>query len=588
MPINPARLIDELIEIMMVPRRAAPPGRTQMRPAAAPAPAAGVQVDMEALARQLSSRTAPASAPSPGPTPATASTRPATAAGPVPAATPGAPIDMQALARTMAARVQEVNASVAPPAAAPTSAPAAPGVQPTPVTAAPRVSREAIEATGRGTSESAAQLGARSFLIDHLGYIPASLDPLAWARKLGLTSPETYRPGTAQPHPTLYRGVSVGAAPTPPVSAATTPRGPAPGTTPRPTRYPEDILNQVFRRSQPGGITESAWLTTPQRRAMHAAGLRPTTDPVEIHRVLNEAGLPITAGQISRRLTAVRQMGGTTGTPLTPSRVGQSQSQRVAPPADPWVDPDVARWVRQRGLGKSGQEFGRRYFAGLMERPQIYTTSGGGTLHMSGDLRVPPSGWTLRRQDGSQVQIPGGTTLGNMTRTINARDRYAYNNYFELDDRFHRLSIAKTLLKAQVALYRRMGLDKVTVSAGLSGGGHSWARFGFIPDANGWQTLRGAILARLDRLEATGLGPLDPAYEADVRQLLRNDDPVTLRRVARLGMTPGANADSGSGLGQYLLRGLGWRGTLDLRDAATMRHFDEYVRDAPAPPGAAP
>jgi hypothetical protein len=331
-----------------------------------------------------------------------------------------------------------------------------------------------------------------------------------------------------------------------------------------------------------------AWLTTGQRRALardpqfsRGSGSLVSAPPTAIHEALNRLGMPITVEQISRRLTAVRQMGGTTGTPLTPSRAGQTQSQRVASPTDPWANPGVAQWVQQHGLGKSGQEFGRRYFAGLMERPSAYTSADGDVLHMSGNLRTPPSGWTLRSRDGTQVQIPGGTTLGNITRTISARDRLAYNNYFELDERFHRLSIAKTLLKAQVALYRRMGLDKVTVSAGLSGGGHSWARFGFIPDANGWQSLRDRLLSRLERV--TGL---DPNYKAAVVRMLQSNDPTTLRDVAKLGMTPGANEESR--LGQRLLRGEGWRGTLDLRDPETMRHFDEYVRDAPAPPGATP
>lgn len=42
-----------------------------------------------------------------------------------------------------------------------------------------------------------AEAGARQFLMDRLGFVPAG-EPEAWARHYGLTSPETYRSGTAQ------------------------------------------------------------------------------------------------------------------------------------------------------------------------------------------------------------------------------------------------------------------------------------------------------------------------------------------------------------------------------------------------------
>jgi hypothetical protein len=53
-----------------------------------------------------------------------------------------------------------------------------------------------------------AEEGAKQFLKDHLGFIPAG-EPLAWAKNYGLTSPETYKAGTALKHPTLYDASAV-------------------------------------------------------------------------------------------------------------------------------------------------------------------------------------------------------------------------------------------------------------------------------------------------------------------------------------------------------------------------------------------
>ena len=53
------------------------------------------------------------------------------------------------------------------------------------------------------------------------------------------------------------------------------------------------------------------------------------------------------------------------------------------------------------------------------------------------------------------------------------------------------------MLKAQFDEYEKLGVAKVTVHANIDVGGYAWARFGFVPDQDGWNDLRKSLKQRV-------------------------------------------------------------------------------------------
>src|SRR5689334_869735 len=56
---------------------------------------------------------------------------------------------------------------------------------------------------------------------------------------------------------------------------------------------------------------------------------------------------------------------------------------------------------------------------------------------------------------------------------------------------------AKAVPRAQFDEYERLGVSFVTVHANIDVGGYAWARFGFTPDEDGWNTLRETLKLRI-------------------------------------------------------------------------------------------
>jgi GNAT superfamily N-acetyltransferase len=251
--------------------------------------------------------------------------------------------------------------------------------------------------------------------------------------------------------------------------------------------------------------------------------------------------------------------------PITPSQAQAPQIQRVAPPAtytDPYTRPAVQRWLAQHLPGKEAQQFHQAYTSGFMPQPSV-TVDRAGSLSVQGTLRAPNE-MIGRGRDGREVRIPAGTFLGTMNRDIHPKTREAYNAYFALDPQYQGLGIAKTILRGQIDVYRRMGnIDTVKVSAGLDGGGHTWARFGFVPYESSWQSLQGRLRYRL----LDNIRDIDPQVKADLLTLINHPDPLKIRQLANVPTW-----------GRRLLAGTSWTGTLDLRNAETMRYFDAYTR----------
>lgn len=142
--------------------------------------------------------------------------------------------------------------------------------------------------------------------------------------------------------------------------------------------------------------------------------------------------------------------------------------------------------------------------------------------------------------------------------------------------------VAQVMANA-LAVYQRLGVERITLTAGLSAGSAVWPRLGFSPaNEEEWTALRQVIRRNVAKLDAAVFAsfqtvhgrPLDPALAA----ILQDDDPLAVFEL--LDVDPGNQAGKASGLrfgiAGVLLTGGHWRGVLELNGAGG-RRLKAYV-----------
>jgi hypothetical protein len=98
------------------------------------------------------------------------------------------------------------------------------------------------------------------------------------------------------------------------------------------------------------------------------------------------------------------------------------------------------------------------------------------------------------------LQDERGNTIAEYSRDIDFDDKYAYSAYFKVRSSEQGGDIGKRLLAANVAMYEKLGLEKVKVTANIDVGGYAWARYGYVPTASAWDQLSGQIEHRIDQM----------------------------------------------------------------------------------------
>lgn len=330
---------------------------------------------------------------------------------------------------------------------------------------------------------------------------------------------------------------------------------------------------QIIHRYEPGPQTPGPDFTNIPRRPnplVQVPGQRGSGQFIAGQRVPSQNLAPRTYPPTARQ-------------PITPSRATQPQTARTAPSAAPrtpysWQtglrDQEPARQFFDTHIraqtGLNPEQFTKYYFADYVRNPHVRVA--GNTMHIGGTVRAPRD-MVARNAQGQEVRIAAGTYLGEIRRQITPGSREVYNEYFALSQEYQGLGVARQVFRNQIDVYRRMGgIDRVKVNAGLDGGGHTWARFGFVPTSESWIANRQQFLGRLRSIQN-----LTPARRAAVEALIRNDDPMSARALAALPMVKGGE---GSGLGRKIMMNSGWRGYLDLRNPRDMNYFDGYVGPA--------
>ena len=142
-----------------------------------------------------------------------------------------------------------------------------------------------------------------------------------------------------------------------------------------------------------------------------------------------------------------------------------------------------------------------------------------------------------------------------MDRTIDLGHKTVGHDMFTLDSGIQGQGYAKHFFANSLDLYDHLGIKSIHVGAGLSGGGDTWARFGFVPTESSWRYLRNSVAQK-----AEASRDLTPDLKAQVKIITSMNDPRAIWVVAAL------RNDKGDRVGKNLLRGTGWDGNLDLQN----------------------
>jgi predicted ABC-type ATPase len=132
-------------------------------------------------------------------------------------------------------------------------------------------------------------------------------------------------------------------------------------------------------------------------------------------------------------------------------------------------------------VGQAPEEFKHDFLGGMK-----------GTMNI--DYRESNEQMTV----SGRLQDENGKDIGEYQRDLKIGDNKAYSAYFVMKSSERGGGVGKQLLAANVAMYEKMGFDKVEVSANIDVGGYAWAKYGYVPTANSWSSLSADIRDKLN------------------------------------------------------------------------------------------
>jgi hypothetical protein len=168
------------------------------------------------------------------------------------------------------------------------------------------------------------------------------------------------------------------------------------------------------------------------------------------------------------------------------------------------------------------------------------------------------------------------TTKINLERTFDTDHGTVHHDYQKIESRVAPVydreaqggGKSRALFKASAELYDNMGMKKIDVSAALTVGGYSWARYGFIPDRYSWDNLRTLVG---DKIRASR----DPEAKRVLGMIQASSDPKSIRVLAALKI-PSGN-EEGDTVGQQVLKGSSWNGSIDLTNTHNYSLMRAYL-----------
>jgi len=219
--------------------------------------------------------------------------------------------------------------------------------------------------------------------------------------------------------------------------------------------------------------------------------------------------------------------------------------------------------IWNRYVRKSPAEFKRDFLGGLPGTMVLSTLTKADrdSLNFYG---------VLRDKEDSPATNTFGVKIGSYNRVIAFDTKIAYGSSFKVDKKEQGHDVGKRFMAGNVAEYKRMGIEKVSIRANVDVGGYAWPRYGYVLTSNeaGRQGLKRDFEVKAEKLILDGkIGVTE--YQGMVK-LIESDNPKALW----------ALADSSHG--KDLLLGTAYYADLNLMDPDAMRRFDAYISKAKA------
>ena len=218
--------------------------------------------------------------------------------------------------------------------------------------------------------------------------------------------------------------------------------------------------------------------------------------------------------------------------------------------------PEAALFEKHIAPHMDQDEFADHYFAGM---------------HDPRYLKFQSSKW----DDGMRFNgslIKNGSSIASISRTIRPGVGNAHHGLLELNENSQGSNIAKSLLRNQVGLYGKMGLDNVDLYANINVGGYAWSKYGFLPTASSWDSVVPILSQRLSRFQ----GKIEPSDFNTARALISSRDPRAMWAISDMN-TPAPIGSGYDTIGKGLLLDTGWNGLLHLKNTEAMDRFNAYV-----------
>jgi len=155
-------------------------------------------------------------------------------------------------------------------------------------------------------------------------------------------------------------------------------------------------------------------------------------------------------------------------------------------------------------IGIEPEEFKQTFLGGVPATMDIYIE--GGEFKVNGNL-----------------QDANGQRIGDYSRFIDPDKKSAYSSFFELNRSKTGGDVGKKVLAGNVETYQQLGIEKVKVSANIDVGGYAWAKYGYVPTQDSWDTLRASLARTLTGSSSSAIPASDNTYEADSWDMLSSD-----------------------------------------------------------------
>lgn len=98
---------------------------------------------------------------------------------------------------------------------------------------------------------------------------------------------------------------------------------------------------------------------------------------------------------------------------------------------------------------------------------------------------------------GSLLDAEGGRPVGTYDREIYLDDKRAYSAFFKIEKGSTDHDIGKKVLAGNIEMYERLGITEVGVTANIDVGGYAWAKYGYVPTQDAWNSYRQKLASEI-------------------------------------------------------------------------------------------